>query len=126
MSLFPLTTLLGAVPGASAVKGPSDVDITVVTQDSRSARPGALFVVVKGTKADGSLYVKDAIRMTLHLAETASAGGLFNLGSGEAHTWVELDEQPSWIDAGRRTMTSVGLGNGATTGVGSLPHRDGG
>ena len=36
------------------------------------------------------LYVKDAIRMTLHLAETASAGGLFNLGSGKAHTWVEL------------------------------------
>ncbi|MGV3660095.1 MAG: ADP-glyceromanno-heptose 6-epimerase [Prosthecobacter sp.] len=36
------------------------------------------------------LYVKDAIRMTLHLAETESAGGLFNLGSGEAHTWVEL------------------------------------
>lgn len=36
------------------------------------------------------LYVKDAIRMTLHLAETASAGGLFNLGSGEAHTWIEL------------------------------------
>ncbi|MFO1483123.1 MAG: ADP-glyceromanno-heptose 6-epimerase [Verrucomicrobiaceae bacterium] len=36
------------------------------------------------------LYVKDAIRMTLHLAETSSAGGLFNLGSGEAHTWIEL------------------------------------
>lgn len=36
------------------------------------------------------LYVKDAIRMTLHLAETESAGGLFNLGSGKAHTWVEL------------------------------------
>ena len=36
------------------------------------------------------LYVKDAIRMTLHLAETASAGGLFNLGSGKAHTWIEL------------------------------------
>ncbi len=36
------------------------------------------------------LYVKDAIRMTLHLAETRSAGGLFNLGSGKAHTWVEL------------------------------------
>lgn len=36
------------------------------------------------------LYVKDAIRMTLHLAETESAGGLFNLGSGEAHTWIEL------------------------------------
>jgi ADP-L-glycero-D-manno-heptose 6-epimerase len=36
------------------------------------------------------LYVKDAIRMTLHLAETRGAGGLFNLGSGAAHTWVEL------------------------------------
>ncbi len=36
------------------------------------------------------LYVKDAIRMTLHLAETTTAGGLFNLGSGEAHTWIEL------------------------------------
>ena len=36
------------------------------------------------------LYGKDAIRMTLHLAETPAAGGLFNLGSGVAHTWVEL------------------------------------
>ncbi|WP_395716622.1 ADP-glyceromanno-heptose 6-epimerase [Prosthecobacter sp.] len=36
------------------------------------------------------LYVKDAIHMTLHLAETPSAGGLFNLGSGKAHTWIEL------------------------------------
>ncbi|MFM7606910.1 MAG: ADP-glyceromanno-heptose 6-epimerase [Prosthecobacter sp.] len=36
------------------------------------------------------LYVKDAIRMTLHLAETLSAGGLFNVGSGKAHTWIEL------------------------------------
>lgn len=36
------------------------------------------------------LYVKDAIRMTLHLAETPTAGGLFNLGSGQAHTWIEL------------------------------------
>jgi ADP-L-glycero-D-manno-heptose 6-epimerase len=36
------------------------------------------------------LYVKDAIRMTLHLAETPAVGGLFNLGSGAAHTWIEL------------------------------------
>ena len=36
------------------------------------------------------LYVKDAIRMTLHLADTASANGLFNLGSGKAHTWLQL------------------------------------
>lgn len=36
------------------------------------------------------LYVKDAVAMTLHLGEQQSAGGLFNLGSGEANTWVTL------------------------------------
>ena len=36
------------------------------------------------------LYVKDAIRMTLHLADTPTASGLFNLGSGKAHTWLQL------------------------------------
>ncbi len=36
------------------------------------------------------LYVKDAVRMTLHLAEAPAANGLFNLGSGKAHTWLQL------------------------------------
>lgn len=36
------------------------------------------------------LYVKDAVNMTIELAETATAGGLFNVGSGEAHTWIDL------------------------------------
>lgn len=36
------------------------------------------------------LYVKDAVAMTLHLACTRKAGGLYNIGSGEAHTWLEL------------------------------------
>ena len=36
------------------------------------------------------LYVKDAIRMTLHLADNPDANGLFNLGSGKAHTWLQL------------------------------------
>lgn len=36
------------------------------------------------------LYVKDAIEMTLHLAATPTAGGLYNLGSGKANTWVSL------------------------------------
>ncbi len=37
------------------------------------------------------LYVKDAVEMTLHLADGArDAGGLFNLGSGEANTWIAL------------------------------------
>jgi ADP-L-glycero-D-manno-heptose 6-epimerase len=37
------------------------------------------------------LYVKDAVEMTLHFAEKgSSAAGLFNLGSGEANTWLTL------------------------------------
>ena len=39
------------------------------------------------------LYVKDAVEMTLHFAESSAgekAAGLFNLGSGEANTWLTL------------------------------------
>ena len=36
------------------------------------------------------LYVKDAVRMTLFLAENNHANGLFNLGSGQAKTWLDL------------------------------------
>jgi ADP-L-glycero-D-manno-heptose 6-epimerase len=37
------------------------------------------------------LYVKDAVEMTLHFAESATTvGGLFNLGSGDANTWLKL------------------------------------
>jgi ADP-L-glycero-D-manno-heptose 6-epimerase len=36
------------------------------------------------------LYVKDAVRMTLYLAEHNGAHGLFNIGSGLSHTWIDL------------------------------------
>ena len=36
------------------------------------------------------LYVKDAVAMTLHLAANEKAGGLFNIGSGAARTWLDL------------------------------------
>lgn len=37
------------------------------------------------------LYVKDAVEMTLHFADSGnSTGGLYNLGSGEANTWITL------------------------------------
>jgi len=37
------------------------------------------------------LYVKDAVEMTLHFAEKgAGAAGLYNLGSGQANTWLTL------------------------------------
>ncbi len=36
------------------------------------------------------LYVKDCVAMTLHLAATPKASGLFNIGSGGARTWIDL------------------------------------
>jgi ADP-L-glycero-D-manno-heptose 6-epimerase len=36
------------------------------------------------------LYVKDAVAMTLYLAATPKAGGLYNIGSGAARTWLDL------------------------------------
>jgi ADP-L-glycero-D-manno-heptose 6-epimerase len=36
------------------------------------------------------LYVKDAVSMTLHLAANPAANGIFNIGSGQMHTWNQL------------------------------------
>jgi ADP-L-glycero-D-manno-heptose 6-epimerase len=36
------------------------------------------------------LYVKDAVLMTIWLAESTRASGLFNLGNGQARTWLDL------------------------------------
>lgn len=54
-----------------------------------------LFKSYKPEYADGEqmrdfVYVKDAVEMTLHLANTRKAGGLFNVGSGVARTWLDL------------------------------------
>jgi ADP-L-glycero-D-manno-heptose 6-epimerase len=54
-----------------------------------------LFKSYRKDYADGGqkrdfLYVKDCVAMTLHLAATPKAGGLFNLGSGGARTWLDL------------------------------------
>lgn len=52
----------------------------------RSHRPG----FADGCQQRDFLYVKDAVAMTLHLAQTPAANGLYNLGSGIAHTWLDL------------------------------------
>lgn len=36
------------------------------------------------------LYVKDAVAATLAVAEAVNGGGLFNIGAGKPHTWLEL------------------------------------
>ncbi len=61
----------------------------------RDAGRVQLFKSYKPQFADGEqrrdfVYVKDVVDMTLHLASSATATGLFNIGSGEAQTWIEL------------------------------------
>ncbi len=55
----------------------------------------SLFKSYKPEYSDGGqmrdfFYVKDAVAATVFLAEHVKGGGLFNLGSGEPHTWLEL------------------------------------
>lgn len=54
-----------------------------------------LFKSHKPEYADGAqmrdfIYVKDAVEMTLQLAENEEVGGLYNVGSGVARTWNDL------------------------------------
>ena len=61
----------------------------------RSRGVVSLFKSYRPEYADGGqkrdfFYVKDAVDATLFLGEKAAGGGLFNLGSGEANTWIAL------------------------------------
>jgi ADP-L-glycero-D-manno-heptose 6-epimerase len=54
-----------------------------------------LFRSYRPDYADGQqmrdfLYVKDAVDVTLHLASRPEAVGLFNVGSGTAHSWIDV------------------------------------
>jgi len=56
-----LTELLAGV-GTEPVASKAKADVTSVTADSREVQPGALFVAVPGTKADGGQFALDAVR----------------------------------------------------------------
>ncbi len=45
---------------------------------------------VDGEQQRDFLYVKDAVEMTLHLADRPAANGIFNIGAGRSHTWRAL------------------------------------
>ena len=48
--------------------------------------------VKDGEQRRDFLYVKDAVEMTLHLADDPRRCGLFNIGSGLAASWLELSD----------------------------------
>jgi UDP-N-acetylmuramoyl-L-alanyl-D-glutamate--2,6-diaminopimelate ligase len=55
-----LDALLSRVPSAH-VDGARAMDVTAIAIDSRSVVPGALFVALRGSHADGHRYVRDAV-----------------------------------------------------------------
>jgi len=68
----------------------------------------SLFKSYRPEYADGEqmrdfFYVKDAVNATLYLGEHVNGGRLFNLGSGEANTWVSL-VTPIFAALGRDTQ----------------------
>jgi UDP-N-acetylmuramoyl-L-alanyl-D-glutamate--2,6-diaminopimelate ligase len=54
--------LAAALPGAEIVPALRDLEVHGVTGDSRSVRPGDLFVALRGVKSDGLAFVPDAVR----------------------------------------------------------------
>jgi UDP-N-acetylmuramoyl-L-alanyl-D-glutamate--2,6-diaminopimelate ligase len=56
-----LSSLMTDTGIAAAPAGADGIDVTRITADSRQAAPGALFVALAGTKADGSKFIADAV-----------------------------------------------------------------
>jgi len=75
-----LSQLLAELPGARLV-GPGDVQVSAVSQDSRTVGTGALFVAVPGLKADGHDFIRQA------------------LASGAAAVAVQSDREEAWRPA---------------------------
>lgn len=63
MKISDLATLADGNNGAGTLppSGRADADIGGLTADSRKVSPGMLFVAVPGNKANGSVYVNDAV-----------------------------------------------------------------
>jgi ADP-L-glycero-D-manno-heptose 6-epimerase len=69
-----------------ARKGYAQISETGVLRLFKSYRPEYR----DGEQRRDFIYVKDAVAMTLFLAQTTAATGIFNIGSGEAHSWLEM------------------------------------
>jgi UDP-N-acetylmuramyl-tripeptide synthetase len=51
----------GLVPIETLPAGVAEIEVTGLSADSRKVSPGALFVALSGSKADGAAYVADAV-----------------------------------------------------------------
>lgn len=49
------------IPELSRPPGTDDLEITILTADSRTVAPGALFVAIPGTRVDGTKFIPEAV-----------------------------------------------------------------
>lgn len=85
--------------GLSLKTGVGDPEITLITEDSRRVRPGALFVAVPGTSQDGHAFLRDALNRGAAALVVESAEAL--PASGVAHAVVPSTRQALALLASR-------------------------
>ncbi len=60
--MIELSSLLKQLPDLTLVRGPAEMSIGGVEEDSRRIYPGDLFVAVEGTRVDGVNFIPEALR----------------------------------------------------------------
>lgn len=114
-----LQELIALLPGAE-IEGPPDRVITQITYDSRQAGPGALFIALTGSKADGHDYVAAACRQgaAAVLAEKTVEGAMGATVIKVADTRAAMQAITPWFfDYPSRKLRMIGVTgtNGKTT-----------
>ncbi|MBI5442895.1 MAG: UDP-N-acetylmuramoyl-L-alanyl-D-glutamate--2,6-diaminopimelate ligase [Deltaproteobacteria bacterium] len=110
--------MISELPGATLLD-PGDPEIGGVTCDSRRVRPGDLFAAVRGTLADGHLYLEAAARAgaaACLVEEERPAFGLPRVRVADSEAALGLASSAFWGHPSRRLLL-VGLTgtNGKTT-----------
>jgi UDP-N-acetylmuramoyl-L-alanyl-D-glutamate--2,6-diaminopimelate ligase len=104
---------------------PSDLTLTGITADSRSAQPGMLYVAVRGSQADGHRFVADAIRRgaVAVAVEQPSAAGVAELVVRDGRRAAAALGR-FWFGDPARRLTLIGITgtNGKTTTTALVRH----
>ena len=114
--------------GVQKMHGSSDVECTSLTADSKAVTPGAVFVAVKGTRADGHAFIQDAIDkgavaiILTNLPEERKEGISYALVKDSAHALGEAAANFYGRPSEKMRIIGVTGTNGKTT-IATLLHR---
>jgi UDP-N-acetylmuramoyl-tripeptide--D-alanyl-D-alanine ligase len=117
-----LEEIAAAIGGGLRAPGAERATALTVTTDSRTARPGALFVALAGESSDGHVFVRAAL-------EAGAAGALVRSGApveGDPARLIEVDDPAlGLLDLARDERSSIGgLVVGVTGSTGKTCTKD--